>query len=483
MAEDIQVLCVDDEAELLEIGKLLLERGGELSVDTALSAPAALAILKKKAYDAIVADYYMPDMDGIEFLKNVRAAEKTIPFILFTGRGREEVAIEALNNGANFYLQKGGEPKIVYRELDHVIRQSVLMRRTQLTLAEKEQRYQDLQNTSDLIMSVDPEGHFLFVNKTWRDTLGYREDEIVNLTLSDVIHEDGLHSMELFQRVIVGEIVGIFEVVFRARNGTKVYAEGIANGRLAGGTSQYARAIFKDVTERKLAEEALRQANKKLNLLSSITRHDINNQILTVNGFITLLRDKHPDLAQDEYFSRISQVIRRISAMIRFTKDYDQIGVHAPVWQDLRIIVDEAMKSATPGNVILKNDLPAGSEIFADPLITKVFFNLIDNAMRHGGRIATIRFSLESRNGDSIIVCEDDGDGIAGEIKGQIFERGFGKNTGYGLFISREILDITSLTIKETGIQGAGARFEIAVPKGQYRSRGGDRKSSEETLS
>ena len=143
--------------------------------------------------------------------------------------------------------------------------------------------------------------------------------------------------------------------------------------------------------------------------------------------------------------------------MIRFTKDYEKIGIRAPVWQDLSALVNSAEKGVIPGQVTIKNDLPAGMEVFADPLIVKVFFNLIDNAMRHGGdQITTIRFSFEACNGDRIIVCEDDGDGVATEDKEKIFLRGFGKNTGFGLPISREILEITGITIKENRSAGQG---------------------------
>ena len=89
----------------------------------------------------------------------------------------------------------------------------------------------------------------------------------------------------------------------------------------------------------------------------------------------------------------------------------------------------------------MKNDLPAGTEVFADPLITRVCYNLMDNAVRCGGKITTIRFSGEERGtSDYHIVCEDDGVGIPDEKKEKIFERGYGKNTGMGLFLSREIL-------------------------------------------
>jgi signal transduction histidine kinase len=231
----------------------------------------------------------------------------------------------------------------------------------------------------------------------------------------------------------------------------------------------YFVAIFDDFTEKKRGEEALRQSNKKLNLLSSITRHDINNKLMALDGFIGLLHQKMSGSPDEILFSRITETSKQIAAMIRFTKEYEKIGINAPAWQDLKDLVNNAKKSATPGEVPLTNDLPAGTEVFADPLIVKVFFNLIDNALRHGGKITMIRFTLEDRNRDRVVVCEDDGDGIRSELKEKIFERGFGKNTGFGLFISREILDITGLTIKETGEPGTGARFEITIPERQFR--------------
>jgi len=125
------ILYVDDEPTLLEISKLFLEQDGEFSVDTAISAPAALALMKAGRYDAVVSDYLMPGMDGIAFLKQVRGEKNNIPFILFTGRGREEIVIQALNEGADFYLQKGGEPKSQFAELAHKVRSAISRRRAE----------------------------------------------------------------------------------------------------------------------------------------------------------------------------------------------------------------------------------------------------------------------------------------------------------------------------------------------------------------
>jgi signal transduction histidine kinase len=185
-----------------------------------------------------------------------------------------------------------------------------------------------------------------------------------------------------------------------------------------------------------------------------------------------MLEKKQPDPSLNTYFRKVSTAAERISAMIQFTREYEDIGVLAPAWQDCRTLVDTAAKGAPLGSVSVNNDLPAGSEIFADPLIVKVFYNLMDNAARYGGKITTIRFYVQESCDDYRILCEDDGTGVPAEEKEKIFERGFGKNTGLGLALAREILDITGITICETGEPGKGARFGMGVPKGMWRMAG-----------
>ena len=225
-----------------------------------------------------------------------------------------------------------------------------------------------------------------------------------------------------------------------------------------------------DITERKHAEVAFRMANKKLNLLSGITRHDINNQLLVLNGFLKLLQKKATDPAYEDFFTRIMKASSQISSMIQFTKEYEQIGVNAPAWQGCHTLIETAAMEIQLGEISVVNDFPSGSEVFADPMIVKVFYNLMDNAVRYGEKITTIGFSVEESGDDHLIICEDDGNGVPVDEKEKIFERGFGKNTGMGLFLSQEILSITGITITETGEPGKGARFEMVVPKGIWRN-------------
>lgn len=136
---------------------------------------------------------------------------------------------------------------------------------------------------------------------------------------------------------------------------------------------------------------------------------------------------------------------------------------------DVHANVEKAIAALPLGNVTVKRDC-ADTDVFADLLFEKVFYNLIDNVLRYGGdQMTVIRISSQLSEGYLTLVCEDNGTGIAVDDKKRLFTQGFGKHTGLGLFLSREILSITGITITETSEPGKGARFEITVPKGAYR--------------
>ena len=164
----ISVLYVDDEPDLLDIAKIFLERTGKYIIDICTSVGDAKRMLASTPYDAIVSDYQMPGEDGIEFLKFVREHVGSTPFILFTGRGREEVVIQALENGADFYIQKGGDPRAQFAELQNKIEKSVNERRALLAQKETEQRLTDIINfLPDATLAIDAHGTVI----AWNDAM------------------------------------------------------------------------------------------------------------------------------------------------------------------------------------------------------------------------------------------------------------------------------------------------------------------------
>ncbi len=224
-----------------------------------------------------------------------------------------------------------------------------------------------------------------------------------------------------------------------------------------------------DITERKMTENALALASKKLNLMSSITRHDILNQLTVLLGFIELseMHEKDPKLL--DYLKRERNAAENIQNQITFTRDYQDMGVKEPVWQNISSIVGKVVTELPMRDVKVDVDR-SDLDVFADPLFEKVFFNLVDNALKYGGdSLKTVNIFSQNEGNDLKIVIEDNGAGISSDDKKHIFTRGFGKHTGLGLFLSREILGITGMAIVETGITGKGARFEILVPKGAFR--------------
>jgi signal transduction histidine kinase len=167
---------------------------------------------------------------------------------------------------------------------------------------------------------------------------------------------------------------------------------------------------------------------------------------------------------------RSMDAARTIERQILFTRDYEEIGVNAPRWFDVEETVRVAASGLPEALRILAADV-GDLEVYADPLLQKVFYNLVENALRHGGAVTRIGVSAEPSGNDQVLVFEDDGAGVPAGLKEQIFRREYYVHTGFGLFLSREILAITGIAIRETGTPGKGARFELLVPGGAFRYR------------
>jgi PAS domain S-box-containing protein len=322
------------------------------------------------------------------------------------------------------------------------------------------------------IWLIDEQALTTFVNPRMAQMLGYTVEEMLGRHPYTFMDERGAGIAATFleQRRKGGP--GHHDFEFIRRDGSRMYAS-LAMTAITGENGAYrgALALCADITQRKLAEGALQLANRKLNLLSTITRHDILNQLTALLGYLELSRESVQDPSESSLITKEIEAARIIRRQIEFTRDYQEIGVRAPLWQNLQEIIVRIGGSLPLNGVILEVTLGT-LEVYADPLLEKIFYNLMDNALKHGGRVTRIGFQAAESGGGLAITCEDDGRGIPVEEKKMIFTQGFGRHTGLGLFLTREILSITGISIAETGEPGKGARFEITVPPGSYRFPG-----------
>nr|WP_319377395.1 HAMP domain-containing sensor histidine kinase [uncultured Methanoregula sp.] len=217
---------------------------------------------------------------------------------------------------------------------------------------------------------------------------------------------------------------------------------------------------------------ALAFAEKKLQLVGSVTRHDVLNQLTAIVGYNELLGMMIEDPKLLTYLEREKNAVDKIRRQFAFAKDYQNIGALPPAWLPLRQLIHQAGEEVDLRPVQIADETGQAA-IFADPQLGKAMIQILDNTKRHGVKATRIRIFLQDGPaGDTQLVFEDDGEGIPAGDKTKIFERGFGKGTGWGLFLVREILLFCGMTIRETGEPGKGARLEISIPEEKIKKNG-----------
>jgi PAS domain S-box-containing protein len=267
-----RIIYVDDEPDLLEIGKSFLEDSGEFTVTTALSAPEAIRLLEQEKFDAIISDYQMPVMDGIQFLVEVRTRFGLIPFILFTGRGREEIVIQAINSGADFYLQKGGEPEARFAELAHKVGSAASRIRAEEALRKSEEKYRHLIEHSDEAIVVAQDGMLKMVNHRVVEFTGYSEQELLSMSFLEFIHpDDRAMVMERYQMQMQGEeLPSRYAFRLSPKDGSISWVE-ISVAAIDWEGRPATLNFLTDINDRKRDEEALRESEKVLRSMLDAT--------------------------------------------------------------------------------------------------------------------------------------------------------------------------------------------------------------------
>ncbi|KAF5055086.1 PAS fold protein [anaerobic digester metagenome] len=336
---------------------------------------------------------------------------------------------------------------------------------------------QILETTPNLIYTytVDP-FRIQYANANIMTILGYTTEQVMGdgrSDFSEIVHPDDRATLEAhladFAEISDGVVREVeYRVLHAHGHWVTLRCREVIFERGGNEIPFQVIGTAEDVTEQRRAEDAIRKANRQLLLLNSITRHDILNQLNILATSFRLAqvdRDAGPLL---DHVNREERAVETIRRQITFTRDYQSIGAQPPQWQVIHEVINRVLFGLDREGVTIETT-GCSFEVYTDLLIEKVFFNLIDNALRHGDGVTWIRFSCEVEERGLVIICEDDGAGISNDEKERIFDRAYGRNSGYGLFLVREILGITGLSIVETGEAGKGARFEILIPPGLYR--------------
>jgi signal transduction histidine kinase len=212
---------------------------------------------------------------------------------------------------------------------------------------------------------------------------------------------------------------------------------------------------------------------KKLQIVGSITRHDVLNQLTVIMGYNDLLGMMVEDPEFKDFLEKEKVALTKIRRQLQSAKDYQNIAADPPRWQNIRNLAHRVSEDLDVKKVRIIADTGTAS-VLADALFGRVFHHLFDNALLHGEMVTEITISLQQTGSSGLLLVENNGISIPAADKERIFERDNGKGTGWGLFIVREILAATGMTITETGEEGKGVRFEITLPPGSFRPDGGD---------
>jgi PAS domain S-box-containing protein len=329
-----------------------------------------------------------------------------------------------------------------------------------------------IDHSYDALFIHDTEGKVLDVNATMLRLYRVTYDDALRYTIADFTGPANRmeEAREHWERVLAGEDQ-FFPWQARRPNDGSVFDVEVYLTRIIIDDVPMILGNIRDITERKLAESTLQRVNKKLNILSQLTRRDLTNQVFVLNSYMNLTKNQLT--GQDKIIETLQKgilEIRSIQETINYSKDYQDMGEKPPRWQNVRMVFLFGLSHLSTGEI--RHNLETEDlEIFADPLLEKVCQRLFENSVKHGGHVTSFRVWHTVTPEVATIFFEDDGIGIPQEKKEHIFVRdeSVGHASIRSLIFVKEILDITGITIRETGEPGKGVRFEMTVPHGAWR--------------
>lgn len=472
-SRQIRILHVDDEPEFGDLVQAFVEREEEnFKIITESNASDGLTRLQSGSVDCIVSDHDMPKMNGLEFLEAVRGSYPEIPFILFTGKGSEQVASEAISKGVTDYLQKGGGTE-QYEVLTNRIRNSVERFHTEHELERSRQflnRVLDLSPAAVVILNGT--GDIIRANDEAENLLGLSETEITDRTFNgtdwQIVDADGNpvpdDALPFKQVLDKGEPVYDVEHGIRRPDGETIWLS-INAAPLWEDTDtiEHVVAVLSDESAQLAHERTQAATIRQLEALGEVLSHDLGNILNIAQGRLELARETGDDADFDSAaasLTRAEKMLKELSTAIRTRHVVEQITT-----VNVKTVFDEAWDTQETGQAT--KEVLDDIHIQADETaLLRLFENLIRNCFEHGGDMTTIRLGALP---DGFYV-EDDGEGIPEAERKQVFDPGHSTKdggTGIGLASVQQIVLAHGWNVEVTDGTDGGARFEftnIALP-------------------
>ena len=458
----LKILHIDDEEDFLFLVRLGLQNiNNEIEIDSILDPQIALEKIKTYEYDAIICDYEMESLDGLEILSTLREKGDNTPFIIVTGKSREEIVIKALNLGVDFYIEKSLDPKVFYTELHHLLITSISKNKNLDALITSESRYRALaESTSVGFWQVSPEGKTLYVNESMRKLLSIKDIELIYKEKLEkyVIPLDlESNSPTLFAKTYEASLVNDKgEKNFGIISSAPVFD---INGDL-----ESFIGTFTDITKLRLIEQALRESQEQLkrekdelSIFAHMMAHDMRNMLSSIHGYASLLLPKEEDQEIVENIKKVAtksfQFLSRsleLAEAGRIIEKQDKINLNQIIKETVELVVPNTIK------VELAEDFPI---IQGDSeKIYQIFKNLLENAVNHG-KPTLIQIKYEENTKNRYINILNDGTKISDNIRKNLFN---GKLKGLGFKIIKKIVDAHGWKIKL--LKGETTIFQIILP-------------------
>ncbi len=337
-------------------------------------------------------------------------------------------------------------------------------------IRKSEERYRtlvDITQTGYLV--VDMKGFVIDANDVYVQLTGRKSlDDLIGRPVSEWIspHDEERNRQAEEALLSTGYVRGL-EIDYTHPDGTLQPVE-INATVFRSESGDVILTLCRDITERRRRNVALQQARNKLTLLNAVTFQDIQTAAFSLAAYQELAKHVVADPKIHKYLDKQQVFLKKIVDTLDFSRNYQEMGIHPPRWQNIQQVFLFAISHLDFLNI--RQDLHVDNlEVFADPLLEKVLTNIMQNVISHGVHATAVRLACTEGNEGLRLTIEDNGVGIPIEEKNMIFDRGYGKGSGLGLFLVREVLSITGMTISENGTPGQGTRFVITVPHGAYR--------------